>query len=265
VARLATAGAPLDLGAVRLTAGSHSSPREGICAVELASLLGGEKFSDRPDCVCDVIAGFLRTLNDRVAHAERQELIAYAERAVGSAGPPQVTRMRRDVCLLWAGAGLRGGRPTRLLERLAMRFRIGVLFGWRQALCLDEGAGEYAARVAFARHGTGEALALLQRLLEIGENPDATGSEAAPLAHPVQGPSHARVAAAVRELAGDSQVAKRENGGQRRDRNGHPGDLRRRHARKRDEEHIEDNHARYDDPERETKTAENLHRSASVP
>jgi hypothetical protein len=245
--------------------GSHSSPREGVCAVELASLLGGEKFSDRPRCVCDVVAGFLRALNDRVAHAERQELIDYAEQAVGSAASPHVTRMRRDICLLWGGAGLRGGQPTRLLERLAMRLRVGVFIGWRQALRLNEGAGEYAARVAFARHGTGEALALLRRLLEVGENPDETESEAAPLAHPVQGLAHARVAAAVRELAGDAQVAQRENGGQGRDRNGHARHLGRRHARKRDEEHVEDDHARYDDPERETKTTEDLHRLARVP
>jgi hypothetical protein len=265
VARSAKTGASLDIETVRLAPGSHSSPRDGVCAVELASLLGGEKFSDRPRCVCKVIAGFLRTLNDLVAHAERQELIGYAERAVGSAGSPRVTHMRRDICLLWAGAGLRGSRPTRLLERLAMRVRIGVMVGWRQALRLNEGAGEYAARVAFARHGTAEALALLERLLEVGAEPDAAGSEAAPLAHPVQGSPHPRVAATVRELAGDSQVAQSEDGGQRRDRNGHTRHLGRRHSRKRDKEHVQHDHAGNGDPERETKTAEDLHQPARVP
>jgi hypothetical protein len=265
VARSDNAGATLDIETLRLAPGSHSSPRDGVCAVELASLLGGEKFSDRPSCVCQVIAGFLRTLNDLVAHAERQELFGYAERAVGSAGSARTTDMRREICLLWAGAGLRGSRPTRLLERLGMRVRIAVTMGWRQALRLDEGAGEYAARVAFARHGTAEAAALLERLLEVGAETDATGSEAAPLAHPVQGPSHPRVAAAVSELAGDAEVAKREYGRQRRDRDGHPRHLGRRHTRKRDKEHVEHDHARNDDPERETKTIEDLHQRASVP
>ena len=258
MARLETAGAPLDLGTLRLAPGSHSSPRDGVCVVELASLLAGEKFSDRPRCVCDVIAGFLRTLNDRVAHAERQRLVGYAEQAVGSAATPRVTRMRRDICLLWAGAG----HPTRLLERIAMRVRIVVMVGWRQAFRLDEGAGEYAARVAFAQHGIEEALSLLERLLAVGEQP---ASEPAPLAHPVESAAHARVAAAIRELAGDAQVAQRENGGQSRHHNGHSRHLGRRNARKRDEEHVEDNHARYDNPERKTKPTEDLHQVARVP
>src|ERR687883_108542 len=99
----------LDLESLRLAPGSHRSPREGVCVVELASLIGGESFSDRPRCVCPVIAAFLRSFN----------------------------------------------------EKLAMRLRIFVVVGLREALRLDEGAGEYAARVAFARHGAEEAFALL--------------------------------------------------------------------------------------------------------
>jgi len=41
---------------LRLQPGSHRSPRDGVCVVELASVLAGERFSDRPRCVCEVIA-----------------------------------------------------------------------------------------------------------------------------------------------------------------------------------------------------------------
>ena len=254
VARSVNRQAGLDLESLRLAPGSHSSPREGICAVELASMLAGEKFSDRPRCVCRVIAGFLRTLNDRVAHADRKRLIAYAERVVGTRADKRVTRGRRDVCLLWAGASLRGGPIRRFLDRLAMRGRILVVIGLRRAIRLDEGAGEYAARVVFARHGTAEALALLDRLLE-----------AAPLADPVQGPAQARVAATIRQLAGEAQVAEHENGRQRPDHNGHASHLSRRDPGQGDEEHVEDDHAGNGDPERETKPAENPHYLVRVP
>ena len=254
MARSANWRQQLDLETLRLAPGSHSSPREGICAVELASILAGEKFSDRPRCVCRVIAGFLRTLNDRVAHADRRRLIAYAERVVGSRAEQRETHARRDVCLLWAGANLRGGPVRRFLDRLAMRGRILVVIGLRRAIRLDEGAGEYAARVVFARHGTAEALALLDRLLE-----------PAPLADPVQGPAQARVAAAIRQLAGEAQVAEQENGRQRRDHNGHTGHLSRRDPCQGDEENVEDDHAGDGDPERETEPTEYLHEVARVP
>jgi hypothetical protein len=254
VARSANWREQLDLESLRLAPGSHSSPREGICAVELASILAGEEFSDRPRCVCRVIAGFLRTLNDRVPHADRKRLIAYAERVVGSRAEPQVTHGRRDACLLWSGAKLQGGSFRRFLDRLMMRARILVVIGLRQAIRLDEGAGEYAARIVFARHGTAGALALLDWLLE-----------PASLADPVQGPAQARVAAAIRQLAGDAQVTEQKKGRQRGDHNGHAGHLSRRDPCQGDEEYVEDDHAGDGDPERETESTDYLHEEARVP
>jgi hypothetical protein len=49
---------------VELSRGSHSSPEEGACVMELASMLAGERFSDHPKSVCRVIAGFLRAYYD---------------------------------------------------------------------------------------------------------------------------------------------------------------------------------------------------------
>jgi hypothetical protein len=121
VARSATLNWELNGESLRLAPGSHSSPREGVCVVELASMLGGEDFSDRPHCVCRVVAAFMRSFNDRASHAERQRLAPYAARAVGSRGDRRLTRERRDVCLVWTGARPGGGALRWFLQRLTMR------------------------------------------------------------------------------------------------------------------------------------------------
>jgi hypothetical protein len=154
---------------VRLTDGGHSSPREGVCVVELASLIAKEEFSDRPRCVCPVIGAFLRGWNDRAPYAERQRLSPYAERIVGSRGSPRVTRERRDICLQWAGAELSHGGVRRLWSSGATRVRIAIFCGLGAAARLDEGAGDYAARVAMAEGDVERAFELLETLLAAGE------------------------------------------------------------------------------------------------
>jgi hypothetical protein len=277
VARSGIDFARLEIETLRLAPGSHSSPQEGVCVVELASLLGGESFSDRPRCVCPVIAGFLRSFNDRASHADRQRLAPYADRAVGSRADRRVTHTRRDACLVTAGVDPGGGRLRRLLQRLVVRFRIWIAIGPREALQLDEGAGEYAARVAVANRRTEGAFALLDRLLEIGTPPEAAGIEpaaapsngggleAAPLADPVEAAAKARVAAAIRQLAGDAEVAEQENGRKRANHNGNGRHLGGRDSRNGHEEHVEHDHAHYGDPEREAKPANDPHDLARVP
>ena len=251
--RPATQQGELAIESLHLAPGSHSSPREGVCVVELASLMAGEKFSDHPRCVCNVIAAFLRSLNDRVGHSDRQRLRPYAGRAVGSRAARQITRQRRDHCMAAAGARLEGGPIRRLLGRLAMRARISFVIGLRPAMRLNRGAGEYAARVVFARQGADEAFALLDRLLAIG------GLEAAPLSDPVVGSPQLGVAATIRQLAGDAQVAQGENGAEGANHNGHAGHLGGGDARKGHEEDIEHDHAGDGDPERETESSEEFH------
>ena len=154
--------------AVRLTAGAHSSPREGVCVVELASVIAEERFSDRPRCVCPVIGAFLRGWNDRAPHAERQRLGPYATRIVGSRGTRSVTRERRDLCLEWSGADLSRGPLGRLLSRSRIRLRIAVFCGLPGALSLNEGSGDYASRVAATRGDAKGAFELLDALLAVG-------------------------------------------------------------------------------------------------
>jgi hypothetical protein len=155
------------IGSVRLDSGTHDSPEQGVCVVELASVIGGEAFSDRPDCVCEVIASFLRSWNDRASYSDRQRLIPYASRVVGTRADEATTRRRRDLCLAWAGFGLDGGTAPLSDARLGVRARIALFVGLRPALRLNEGAGEYAARVAFGRYDSDAAFGLLDQLLEI--------------------------------------------------------------------------------------------------
>jgi hypothetical protein len=64
--------------------------------MELASMLGGEPFSDHPQCVCPVIAALLRAYNDWLDDEGRQELYGYAAKVVGSRGSTRLERARAE-------------------------------------------------------------------------------------------------------------------------------------------------------------------------
>jgi hypothetical protein len=167
MARITEQTPDFDLPAVRLEPGSHRSPEDGVCVVELASMVAGEPFSDRPDCVCEVIAAYLRAWNDRAGYSQRQRLLPYTTRVIGSRADRATTRHRRDLCLIWGELTDSGSGPVRrLLARLRLRFRLAWLLGLKSAIRLNEGAAEYAARVCFVRHGPDAAFRLLDRLLE---------------------------------------------------------------------------------------------------
>ncbi len=136
--------------------------------MELASIIGGEPFSDRPDCVCPVVGSFLRGWNDRAGYADRQRLAPYASRIVGTGGYRRISRIRRDRCLEWVGADLHRGPLGRMVDHLRVRVKIAWSVGLMPALRLTEGAGAYAARCCFAHGGSEEAFQLLDSLLEIG-------------------------------------------------------------------------------------------------
>jgi hypothetical protein len=99
---------------VVLRKGRHDSPDRGACVIELASMLAGERFSDRPKSVCPVIAGFLRGYNDLLPEGDEDELYAYAARVVGTGSSRPVRRDRARRLLEWAGCR----RPVVLHVRL---------------------------------------------------------------------------------------------------------------------------------------------------
>jgi hypothetical protein len=87
---------------ITLSKGKHDSPEDGACVMELASMLGGEPFSDHPASVCPVIGSFLRAYNDRIDDGRRQDLYAYAARVVGSRASEHVQQARAERVSAWA-------------------------------------------------------------------------------------------------------------------------------------------------------------------
>jgi len=148
---------------ITLERGRHRSPEDGACAMELASMLAREQFSDRPESVCPVIAGFLRSYNDRVEPRRRQELYRYAACSVGTRADASIERARGEICLRWA-------RESCDLPPLRVRILHRLLRS--QGHDVD---GVYAARAAVATDDAdlihSRALELLDELIAFAESP----------------------------------------------------------------------------------------------
>lgn len=93
--------APPTYQTIKLSKGKHSSPDDGACVMELASMLGGEAFTDHPRSACPVIGAFLRAYNDAVDDTRRQDLYAYAAKVVGSRANNEVELLRRRRLAAW--------------------------------------------------------------------------------------------------------------------------------------------------------------------
>jgi hypothetical protein len=89
--------------------------------MEVASMLAAEPFSDEPGCVCPVIAEFLRTYNDQVDDARRQDLYEYASLVVDTRDNARSERRRANMCLEWwlAAATPRRHQLRRLIWMLS--------------------------------------------------------------------------------------------------------------------------------------------------
>ena len=109
---------------IKLSKGKHSSPEDGACVMELASMLAGESFTDHPVSVCPVIGSFLRAYNDSIDDSRRQALYEYASRVVGSRSAQCTQQARADRLAVWADEMYRSRRkwflrsPFRAIERL---------------------------------------------------------------------------------------------------------------------------------------------------
>jgi hypothetical protein len=169
---------------VRLDAGRHASPDHGMCTVELASVLAGEPFSDHPKSVCPVIAAFVRSYNDRVDAARRQDLLPFAARIVGTRGDRDTERARALRCAAWA----LGQRPG-LAAHAGLR-RLARGHGGRMRTTRTRAA-------AFVARSTGPlsddihaaVLALLGELVALGA-PRAAVPDAPPVARPAARTAH---------------------------------------------------------------------------
>jgi hypothetical protein len=76
--------------------------------MELASMLAGEPFTDKPRSVSPVIRGLLRVWNDRLDDQARQGLYRFAADVVGTCAGREIARHRVRVCLEAARLPLRG-------------------------------------------------------------------------------------------------------------------------------------------------------------
>jgi hypothetical protein len=131
--------------------------------MELASMLSGESFSDRPRCVCRVIGAFLRGYNDLLDDERRQDLYEYAAKVVGTAGSAEIERARAERLRQW-GDELLERRPWALTAHLRRLFR-------RPSSGSTGEAAARAALVALGRVGDqthAEALALIDELISLG-------------------------------------------------------------------------------------------------
>jgi hypothetical protein len=102
---------------VRLGPGRHDGPGDVVCVMELASMLSGGRFTDRPRSVCPTIAAILRAYNDNVDERHRRELYRYAAESVGTRGSFALQLRRARVALAWASG--RYAQRRGLLSRRA--------------------------------------------------------------------------------------------------------------------------------------------------
>ena len=160
---------------IKLGKGKHTSPEEGACVMELASMLAGEQFSDHPACACPVIGSFLRAYNDSIDDDRRQDLYAYASTVVGTRTGAAVQRARAERLFEWAFEMRTRRLPRRLLPS-AIR-----PVGLRREPPLDA-IGTHAVH-AISRHTDethDEVLSLLDELLAMARPRDPFRSFRAP-------------------------------------------------------------------------------------
>lgn len=148
----------------KLAGGRHTSAGEGVCVVELASMIAGERFSDRPRAVCPVLAAYMRMVNDTIVNERLPELLPFAAALVGTRSSRRERRERARSCARWA---LEMGETARLGP-----FALGERWwGGRRA-------GSTCAVAAMRRGGPDLALALVELLLReseaSGEDEEAT-------------------------------------------------------------------------------------------
>jgi hypothetical protein len=129
--------------------------------MELASMLAGERFSDRPASVCPIIGALLRAHNDTLDDERRSDLYRYAAEAVGTRGDFSLQLTRAAAAITWA-------------RRRYLRSRTGGLRGRFRRLpdepAPDHGPERISRYVigSLGHDGHQLLLALLDRLIELG-------------------------------------------------------------------------------------------------
>ena len=139
------------LTAFELQGGSHESADEGLCAMEAVAWLEGVKHSDSPSCTCPVIAAFVRSINDRMPDSDRQKLVAYLPRLVGTVSPEH--EQERAEYLAWHAITV---VVPGVLERAGLKHHAATLRGlgrhdWEAAANAAADAATASCATAAAR------------------------------------------------------------------------------------------------------------------
>ncbi|MCJ2064313.1 hypothetical protein MKK63_16555 [Methylobacterium sp. J-088] len=85
-----------------MAAGRQRGRDGALCAMEAVAALAGEPLSDQPSCASPVLAAFVRTWNDGLPRAARDDLILpLLPRLAGTRGPEQPERRRAGLVADW--------------------------------------------------------------------------------------------------------------------------------------------------------------------
>jgi hypothetical protein len=87
---------------LKLSAGKHDSPKQGLCFYEAAAFFAGEPHSDRPQCVCPILTSFGISLNDNMNDESRNRLLLpIIPLVVGTRGTVEDERCRAEFLTYW--------------------------------------------------------------------------------------------------------------------------------------------------------------------
>src|SRR5438270_2464201 len=185
---------------VRLGPGRHPHPGKVVCVMELASMLAGGRFGDRPVSVCPVIGAILRAYNDNVDDRRRQDLYRFAADAVDTRRDYHVQRRRADAALAWAAAHYRSRGASLLAPPDPEGPRDEIGYYVVGALATGRRRGRWSDEQHEAIIG------LLEELIEIEREPALERLlDAEPLT-PLVGQLLEQPAQPVEHLGGDEQI-----------------------------------------------------------
>lgn len=149
-------------GMPALARGRHRSPRDGACAMELASVLAGEPWSDAPMCTHPLLARLARLVNDATSDAGRRRVALLVPDLVGLTGPDP--RWHLETALAVASRALHVAAPwdQRPLAAavLACERSLALSAGWDRGRLRPESAAALAAAPDAAEWARGFTAAL---------------------------------------------------------------------------------------------------------
>lgn len=85
-----------------LRRGRHRSPDEGVCVIELATMLAGASFSDHCRRIDPSISAFLRGYNDQIDSRRRVDLKSIAPAVIDSRGTRALASRRAQLAIEFA-------------------------------------------------------------------------------------------------------------------------------------------------------------------